>query len=425
MGQTLKQDIETEVPAGIDLLPRPRSGAVANASGRRGELAEVERKPGRIRRVRIVSATSGIGGLLSSFVLMVLVPTIAAGLYYGLMASDVYVSEAKFAVRGSGEKLPSSSSAALSMFSSLSSMNSNQEAYVLANYIQSRPLIEKMEKQVGVRDIFTRADIDRLSRLSADAPAERLRRYWDKMVVASIDNLSGVLNLEVRAFRPQDALAIAQAILVESETLVNDISRRKRTDTVAFAREEVARAEKRLKDARIAIEEFRNASGTLDPVKSAEATSRVLIALRTQKIDFENEIATARRTLSDSSPSVQILSARLKATSDQIATIEAQLTSKGEGGDNPASRKLARYEGLELEREFAEKVYILTLAALERSRIEADRQQLYLVTFVPPGLAERPLFPNRPAATAVVFACAIAIWSVLSLLVAAVKDHNA
>lgn len=421
----MKQDVETDIQARIDPLPLPQSGAVAKAPGRRGELAEIERKPGRIRRVRVLSATSGIGGLLSSFLLMVLVPTIAAGLYYGLMVSDVYVSEAKFAVRGTAEKLPSSSSAALAMFSSVSSMNSNQEAYVLANYIQSRPLIEKMEKQVGVRDIFTRPDIDPLSRLSADAPAERLRRYWDKMVVASIDNLSGVLNLEVRAFRPQDALAIAQAILVESETLVNDISRRKRTDTVAFAREEVARAEKRLKDARIAIEEFRNESGTLDPVKSAEASSRVLIALRTQKMDFENEIATARRTLSESSPSVQILSSRLKAMNDQIATMESQLTSRGEGGDNPASRKLARYEGLELEREFAEKVYVLTLASLERSRIEADRQQLYLVTFVPPGLAERSLFPNRPAATAVVFACAIAIWSVLALLVAAVKDHNA
>ncbi len=421
----MKQDVETDTPVRIDLLPLAQSGAVAKAPGRRGDLAEIERRPGRFRRVRVLSATSGIGGILSSFLLMVLVPTIAAGLYYGLMASDVYVSEAKFAVRGTAEKLPSSSSAALAMFSSVSSMNSNQEAYVLANYIQSTPLIEKMEKQVGVRDAFARADVDPLSRLAADAPAERLRRYWDKMVVASIDNLSGVLNLEVRAFRPQDALAIAQAILVESEKLVNDISRRKRTDTVAFAREEVSRAEKRLKDARMAIEDFRNESGTLDPVKSAEATSKVLIVLRTQKMDFENEIATARRTLSESSPSVQVLSSRLKATNDQIATIESQLTSRGEGGDNPASKKLARYEGLELEREFSEKVYILTLAALERSRIEADRQQLYLVTFVPPGLAERPLFPNRPAATAVVFACALAIWSVLSLLVAAVKDHNA
>lgn len=421
----MKQDVETGTSARIDVLPRPSSGAVAQVPGRRGELAEIQREPGRIRRLRAVSATSGIGGLLSSFVLMVIVPTVLAGLYYGLIASDVYISEAKFAVRGSGEKLPSSSSAALSMFSSISSMNSNQEAYVLANYIQSTPLIEKMEKQVGVREAFARADIDPLSRLGVDAPAERLRRYWDKMVVASIDNLSGVLNLEVRAFRPQDALAIAQAILVESEKLVNDISRRKRTDTVAFAREEVGRAEKRLKDARAAIEAFRNESGTLDPVKSAEATSRVLIVLRTQKMEFENEIATARRTLSDSSPSVQVLSSRLKATNDQIAAIESQLTSKGEGGDNPASRKLARYEGLELEREFAEKVYILTLAALERSRIEADRQQLYLVTFVPPGLAERPLFPNRPAATGVVFACAIAVWSVMSLLVAAVKDHSA
>ena len=44
--------------------------------------------------------------------------------------------------------------------------------------------------------------------------------------------------------------------------------------------------------------------------------------LKTERIQLENELAAARRTLSEQAPSVQVLGARLKAMSDQIAGLE-------------------------------------------------------------------------------------------------------
>ena len=44
---------------------------------------------------------SGLPRLLRSFLLIVGIPTISAILYYGLIASDIFVSEAKYAIRTS------------------------------------------------------------------------------------------------------------------------------------------------------------------------------------------------------------------------------------------------------------------------------------------------------------------------------------
>ena len=366
---------------------------------------------------------SGVGGILLSFFLLVVIPTAAAGYYYLFVASDIYVSEAKFAVRGSVEKLPSTSSAALSMFSQVATMNSNQDAYVVSSYIQSISLVEKLSRDVDVREAFTREGIDPIAKLDDDAPAEKLRKYWNRMVIPSVDSLSGVVSLEVRAFRPEDSLTIARAIIKASEELVNEISMRKRSDTVQFARGEVARAEERLRAARLALQAFRDASGVLDPAKSAEALSKLALILRAQKIELESEVRTARRTLSEASPSVQVLSSRLGALNEQIGLLEKELTSQS-GDEKAASRVLSRFEGLELEREFAEKIYVIAQAAFERARVEADRQQLYLVTFVQPALAERAIYPRRIADTAVVGVSVLAVWSILVLLVAAVRDHD-
>ncbi|MBV9078136.1 MAG: capsule biosynthesis protein [Methylobacteriaceae bacterium] len=366
---------------------------------------------------------AGSGGLILSFLLFVLLPTVGAGWYYGFYASRMFVSEAKFAVRGSVEKLPSTSSNSIMMMGSVATVNSNQDAYIVSSYIQSPAILTKLSESMDLRRLYARDEIDFLARLDAKAPMERLRKYWNKMVIPSVDTLSGVVTLEVKSFSPDESLSLARAILKESEGLVNEISLRKRNDTVRFAAEEVAKAEDRLRAARLAIQTFRNEAGVLDPLKQAEGTLRLLLVLRAQKIDLENEVATARRTLAEDAPSVQTLTTRLRSLNEQIAQYDSQLTSQA-GGDKTASRILARYESLELEREFSEKFYVFAQAAYERARVEADRQQLYLVTFVPPALAERSLYPKRVGDTLVVFATAAAIWAVLALLVAAVRDHD-
>lgn len=411
-------EVRTASPGRFRLMPMPRFSALSRSRGS-DVVTVTDRLPGAARgRTR----RRGGYGLLLSLIAMVVVPTGLAGYYYGFVAADMYASEAKFAVRGAVEHLPKS--AATEMFTPLTAMNSNQDAYIVAGYIESLPLIEKVQATIDIRSLFSRPEADPIARLDPESGAERLKKYWRKMVKANIDNLSGVVTLHVSSFTPADSLAISQQVLIESEKLVNDMSRRKNSDAVTFARDEVTRAESRLRAARLAMQDFRNQSGQLDPVRQAEAVLRLGTTLKSERMVLENEISAARRTLSETAPSVQVLNARLNALKEQIATVDRSLTG-GSRDDKTASGALYRYEGLELERMFAEKIYAVAQTAYERARATADRQNLYLVTFVQPAVAETPTLPRRGAEVLVVFVCAFALWSVISLVTAAIKDHNA
>jgi capsular polysaccharide transport system permease protein len=369
---------------------------------------------------------SGTFGLLLSFIFFVVVPTALAGIYYGAIASNVYLSEAKFAIRGATEKLPTGGASAAGslpgMPAGLSSMSNSQDAYVVADYIRSTPLVEKLDRDSNLHMLFARNEVDFLSRLRTGSSVEALRRYWESMVYPSVDAISGILTLRVEAYSPEDALTISRAVLAESEALVNEMSQRRLTDAVKNASDEVTRAEQRLQAARLAIQAFRNSSGQIDPVRQSEGTLNLLALLRSEQAKFENEVATSRRTLNDDSPSLQVLNARLKALTEQIKVIERTVASES-AGDQTASRALFQYEGLEVERQFAERLYLISQAGLERARMNAARQQLYFVTFVEPSLAEKPAYPLRLRNVMIVLMCAASLWSILALLVATIKDH--
>jgi capsular polysaccharide transport system permease protein len=431
MGSHVQDDTKTRSTSRFRLSGGTQGGALTQA--RRSDLVDTSRGAGGVVDDLEVSDSprpsrlSGAWGMMLSFFIIVVVPTALASVYYGLIASNVYVSESKFAIRGSTEKLPAGGGANAAgplggAVSSLSAVNNSQDSYVVASYIKSTPMVEKLDREKDLHAIFARNDIDFIARLQSGSSIEALRRYWETMVVPSVDNISGILTLKVEAFSPQDALSISQAVLAASEALVNEMSKRRLADAVKNANEEVTRAEQRLQAARLAVQAFRNTSGQIDPIKQSESTLTLLSSLRSEQIKLENELATSRRTLTDQSPTIQVLVSRLQAMTDQVKGLERMVTSQT-ASDQTASRALFQYEGLEVERQFAEKLYLMSEAGLERARMNAARQQLYFVTFVEPNLAERPMYPRRLSNILVVLVCAAAIWSILSLLVATVKDH--
>jgi capsular polysaccharide transport system permease protein len=69
----------------------------------------------------------------------------------------------------------------------------------------------------------------------------------------------------VSAFSPQDALAIANAVADASENMANAMSIRAVRDATAEAENELARAQRRLQEIRVALQDLRKAQSTLDP----------------------------------------------------------------------------------------------------------------------------------------------------------------
>jgi hypothetical protein len=85
---------------------------------------------------------------------------------------------------------------------------------------------------------------------------------------------AGIVDVKIRAFTPDDALAIGRAALEISETLINDLNDRMNRDALANAESEVERASARLAQSRLALETARGSFVQALDVRSHELVVR-------------------------------------------------------------------------------------------------------------------------------------------------------
>ena len=409
-------------------LPADPVRVAPRAPGRSSALAVLN----PVHWVRVVRAPvpegrapSPMVRLAKGFVGFVLAPTALVGLYLFLVAADQYVVEARFAVRGLTEPLANPGGMTSAINVAGSSANHNQDGFIVTSYIDSLPLVREADKALDLRAMFSRGEADVFNRLSPDVSPEDLVKYWRKRVITRVDAISGIITLEVRTFSPQDGVTLANYILQRSEELVNEISRRAREDSIVRNKEEVVKAEARLKAAHLALQNFRNRWGIIDPAKSAEATLQTLAGLRREKLKLENDLQVLRGTLDDRSRSLQTIVATIQAVDRQITEQQAQLTSsEGVGKATNATQAILEFEGHMIERTIADKIYESAQGMLDRARVMAEKQGVFLTTFVKPALPEDSLYPRRWSNLLTAFFSFFVLWTIGALLQAGVRDHR-
>ncbi len=352
------------------------------------------------------------------------VPVLLAA-YYGYLASDRYVTEAQFSVRSATQQTGLSDviAGATGIPSAAGMMGAFQDAFIVREFVHSQELVDRIDAELGMVKLFGNPAVDWWSRLAADATREEKHDYWQYRISADLDASIGLVVLKVAGFTPEDSLKLAQSILAACQQLVNDLSARARVDALSFAAEEVAKAEDRLRDSRLAVTAFRKNTGDIFP----EATAKAQLELIAQ-LDFELAKAKAEVAalgLAPTAPTQRAAVARIIALEAQIAEERKKLTGTAAhpGSNEPLSDVLIEYQALEVDRLFAEQFYMGTLTLLEAARQEAIKIQRYLVVFVQPGLAEEPLEPRRGWAVLTVIACTIAAYIVLGVLYKTVKEH--
>jgi capsular polysaccharide transport system permease protein len=394
-------------PTGGSVLPLPSdSGARITVLNKR----EVAPASGR-RRVRVV---------LSSFLVVIVLPVVLAGVYLFFVAADQYVAEFRFALR-TAEPEPrvpmaffqESPAPALTLL----------DSYIVAQYLASRAVVDDLDPTLDLRTMFSRPEADWLARLDLPVSAEELVKYWKRQVDAFFDATNGTIVVRARAFTRQDALTLAEGILAASERLVNELSARARRDTLHTAKEEVGRAERRLKSALTQLRDFRDREGLIDPRKTADATSALAGRVRDELVRADTELATLKHYMREDAPSVKMLEARIQSLQAQQRSVESEVTDTERTRSEALSRVMGSYEQLEAERTFAENAYQHALQELDRARMNADRQQVYLASFVRPTLPEKALYPRRVLSLIVVFVIAFGVWGIGGLMFRSVRDH--
>jgi capsular polysaccharide transport system permease protein len=398
-------------PANTGGLPAPTETAKAIAVQPGGRL--VPWRPGAERRPWLSP------GWLS-FVALVVLPMALAAVYYFLIAADQYVAEFRFAVRSAEPARPEFGGL---LPSDIASAPAAADSYIVVQYIRSRAMIDDLGRTLNLRDIYATGRADWPARLHLPASVEQLVDYWKGQVEAFFDPTNGTVVVRVSAFTRQDALHLAQAILAASEALVNRLSTRARLDALRESATAVDSAERRLSAALVRLREFRDKQGLIDPNKAADARGALADRLRDALVRARTERSTLLQYMRDDAPSVKLLDARIAALEEQQRAVESGVTETATTRSPALSRVMGRYEELESERHFAENAYQHALEALDRSRLNADRQHVYIADFVPPRLPEEAVYPRRVRALAIVLLVAFAVWAIGGLTVRSVRDH--
>jgi capsular polysaccharide transport system permease protein len=357
-----------------------------------------------------------------SFIVLVLIPTAVAAAYYFAVAADQYVAEFRFTLNTSD---PPRLDALSLLVGTATQSPAALEAQVLVQYMSSRAIIDDIERSLDLRKLFTPPTADWWARLPRAASIEQLVHYWKGQVDPFYDPANGTVTVRLRAFAPLDAMRLSQAVVAADEKLVNDLSLRARRDLLQHAEADVAQTEGRLKSVLGEIRAFRDREGLLDPEKAADATSVLATRLRDEQIKASAELTTLKTYMRDDAPTVKVLKARIRSLEAQRRSLAHEMTSPNGADPNTLSHALGSYEQLESDRKFAEAAYQHALAGLDQARANADRQHVFIASFVPPSLPEESLYPRRWHALGTVALIAFAIWGIGGLAVQSIRDHLA
>lgn len=355
------------------------------------------------------------------FLLSVVVPTCLAILYYGLFASDVYLSESRFVVR-SPDKPAISGIGLLVKSSGLST--SSDEISATKDFLTSRDALRAINRGNAFERAFTVPGIsmfDRFGGLGNNASFEGLFKYYSGKVKVEFETSSSITTLIVRAYDPKVAQHINEQLIEMAEQTVNGMSDRGRRDLIKIAQSEVDAAKAKAQGAAIALAQLRNQQGLIDPEKQATIQMQMISKLQDQLITTNTQLLEIR-TLAPESPQITALQARASGLSREIARQSGAVA--GTGNTRSLAASAVQYQRVSLESMFADKQLASALASLEEARSEARRKHAYFERVVEPNLADYPLEPRRFRGILSVFLLGLIAWGVLSLLLAGLMEHR-
>ena len=354
------------------------------------------------------------------FALFVGLPTALAIIYYGMIASPIYVSQSSFVIKSPGQKsVPSLSLANLVQTSGLSS--GQEQTKEVLQYIRSRNALQDLQSQIDVGAKYSNRGADFLSRFPEpfrDHSFEGLFRYYSSMIGAEVDSDSGLAVVETRAFTPDDAYRINAKLLDLSEVLVNRLNERAEGTGLREAERRVEQAQLRLSNARVALSAYRNQQEIIDPTKQATGVLEISNKLVSEQAGLQAQLDLMLR-VAPRNPSIPALRNRIAAVAREIAAQNGRAVGTPTG----IASKMGTFEKLNVEQEFATQMLTAANTAFEQARTDAQKQQFYLERVVQPNKPDEPSLPHRMKRILVVFAVSLCLYFIGWMLVVGILEH--
>jgi capsular polysaccharide transport system permease protein len=360
--------------------------------------------------------------LFLSFLLLVIVPGLISGFYLYFRAVDQYASDVGFSVRTEEQ------SSAIELLGGITELagSSTADTDILFAYLTSQELVTRVDNRVDLRGIWSKpgTDVDPVFAYDPEGTIEDLVDHWERKVTIIYDSATGLIDLEVLAFDPKDALAIAEVILDECTQMINGLSKIAQEDSIRFTRDELDGAVERLKTARQELTKFRNRTQIVDPTIDTQNQMGLLVTLQQQLAEALIDYDLLQGTAPNNDPRIK-QAERLIEVINQRIVAERRKLGFGESGSGEAFANIVgEYEGLVVDREFAETAYVASLAAHDAALAEVRKQSRYLAAHVKPTLAQKAEFPERIKILSLILMFAFFVWAIFCLVYYSVRDRS-
>jgi capsular polysaccharide transport system permease protein len=370
-------------------------------------------------RTRLGKARDVLSSVDRLFLVAVVLPTLVATIYFGFLASDVYVSESQFVVRSPDK--PATTGLGV-LLKSTGFSNAGDEVYAAQDYVRSRDALRALNQKGAVKRAYENHDIsifDRFNPLGLSGSFEDLYRFYQGKVGVGYDTSSSIATLTVRAYTAEDAYRFNRQLLELAEGLINRLNTRGRHDVVQFAAREVQDAQIAARNSAVALAAFRNAHGVVDPEEQAKAQLGLISKLQDELIGARVQLQQLQ-TMAPENPQVPILQTRIKGLEGQID----QQMGRVAGSRRSLSGTAVQYERLELERQYADRRLAAAMTSLQSAEDEARRKQAYVERIAQPSIPDEAAEPRRLRGIFATFVLGLVAWGILRLLLAGLREHH-
>jgi capsular polysaccharide transport system permease protein len=353
------------------------------------------------------------------YLAFVAIASIIMATYWGLVASDRYVSEAHLVVQQTN--LPGGQGMDFSgILSGVLGGSSNSDQLMLSDYLYSVDMLKKLDKKLNLKQHYSDSSRDLFSRLWFEE-MEFFHQYYRKHTDIYQDAENGILYIKAQAYDPNTAQQIVSTLVQDGEVFINGLAHELANEQVKFLEEQVAKIKLQSIQTRQKLIAYQNKSGVLSPQANAESMIGILAQLEAKRIELDAQRNALRSYLVPNHPSIVQLDQQIAAINSQAKTERAKLAAPN---GQTLNTTVEEFQRLEFDALFAQEVYKTGLAALERGRVEAARTIKKVAIVQQPTLPEYAQQPRRYYNAFMFVIVFLIVAGIAHLIMSIVKEHK-
>ena len=328
---------------------------------------------------------------------------LASIIYFGLIASPVYSSNASVMVR-SGESAGSNMTA---LFSGATGNGTEFGGYVFQNFVKSWTEFERLRDGQNLAQNFRNGDlISRFGGLSTFFGEDDidLWHFYQESLVVDVDTRSGIVSLAVRGFDPEFVSRLSDALLSDAVTHLSEMNAERERQMMSAAQIRVDELTAQLNAQETLLANQRRQSGIYEPTDLYQSRLNLLNELALRQTEIAAQYNAVLKE-SPNSPAVMDLRSALQATESKIDE-ETQQISR-------LSQQSAAHDDLQVRRDITVRLLAQASAAVHDAQRDAVSNGYFLNVISQPSRPKTAELPNRLHWIGGIFLFSVLLWGIL------------